>query len=382
MFKIAYITSSRADYGIVRNFLNFLNDDDDIDLRIIVTGALLDEKYGCQVDLIYKDGFIIDSEIKTKIDPSSNVFVINNISETLTKFGELFSENKYDMIIILGDRYEMISVALAAAMQRLPILHIHGGESTYGNYDEFIRHSITKMSLYHYTATEEYKRRVIQLGENPNNVFCLGALGAENCLEINEYNVPEAIKKLPERKYFIVLFHPETLTNADVTEQITELLHALKKFSNYSFVFLGTNADTHSDLIRSQIDKFMRENANVYFYENLHTDAYHYLLKNGICLIGNSSSGIIEAPSLGVYTINIGNRQEGRIRGNSVIDVICKQECIEKAIRKVLNNYKVTKPVNPYLKKNSAEMYYRKTKELLNRLNDDIREPKKFYDII
>ena len=381
MNKIGFVTGSRADYGIMRRYLDLMNRDPEIDLKIVVTGALLDEKFGHQVDLIYKDGFTIDAEIKTRIDSSSNKTVIDNMAETMSKFGKYFSTTSYELVIILGDRYEMLAVAIAASMQRIPILHIHGGEATFGNYDEFIRHAITKMSLYHYTATEEYRRRVIQLGENPNRVFYLGALGAENCLFIDEENVADEIKSLPLKEYFVVLFHPETLTNVDTLQQVNELLGAIEKFSEYKFVFLGTNADTNSDIIRNTVKEFVLTHDNAIYYENLHTDAYHYLLKNGICLIGNSSSGIIEAPSLGIYTVNIGNRQAGRVRGNSVIDTGCSKESIEHAIQTVIDSYIKVEPVNPYYKENSAKLYYETTKGILEKLRDDINVPKVFYDV-
>lgn len=381
MIKIGFVTGSRADYGIMRRYLNLMNNDLDIDLRIVATGALLDEKFGYQVDLIYKDGFVVDAEIKTKIDSSSNRTVIDNMAETLSKFGKYFSKTVYDLVIILGDRYEMLSVAIAASMQRTPILHIHGGEATYGNYDEFIRHAITKMSLYHFTATEEYRRRVIQMGESPDRVYYLGALGAENCLFIDEKNVSNEIKMLFHKGYFVILFHPETLTNVDTLQQVNELLSAIDKYENYKFVFLGTNADTNSDIIRNRIKEFVNSHDNSMYYENLHTDAYHYLLKNSICLIGNSSSGIIEAPSLGIYTINIGNRQAGRVRGNSVIDTECNQNCIENAIEKILKNHDKVKPVNPYYKENTAKLYYETTKKVLSGIKEDIKEPKVFYDL-
>ena len=210
----------------------------------------------------------------------------------------------------------MLSVAIAAAMQKIPILHVHGGEATFANYDEFIRHSITKMSLYHYTATDEYRKRVIQLGEQPERVFYLGALGAENCLEIDLKNVPDSVTNLQERQYFVVLFHPETLTAENPLVQIEQVLAAVEEHREYQYVFLGTNADTHSDIIRKRVKEFVESKKNAVYFENLHTDAYHYLLKHSIALVGNSSSGIIEAPSLGIYTINIGNRQDGRVRGN------------------------------------------------------------------
>lgn len=379
--KIAYVTGSRADYGIVRRYLDLMNRDKDIQLDILTTGALLSDTYGHQVDLIYADGFNVAAEIEVQLDSSSNRTVLHTMAETLDKFADFFQSNSYDLLIMLGDRYEMLSVATAAAMQRIPILHIHGGEATYGNYDEFIRHAITKMGLYHFTATEEYRRRVIQLGEHPDKVFYLGALGAENCLYIEEENVPSVVKELAEKKYFVVLFHPETLTNVSTLDQVNTLLEAIKPFDEYQFVFLGTNADTNSNIIRETVKAFVDSNDNTFYFENLHTDAYHYLLKKSICLIGNSSSGIIEAPSLGIYTVNIGDRQKGRVRGNSVVDTLCKVEDIRKAIEKVIEEYKTVAPVNPYYKEDSADLYYRTTKELLNKLDGDIANPKIFYDM-
>ena len=217
--KIAFVTGSRADYGIMRRYLYLLNQDDSIQFSILVTGALLDERYGRQVSLVKKDGFFIEKEFPVIINSSSNSAVLHNMAETLDMFGKYFESHHYDLLIILGDRYEMLSVAVAAAMQRICILHIHGGEATYANYDEFIRHAITKMSRFHFTATEIYRRRVIQLGEAPDHVFNLGALGAENCLFIDERNVPDTIKALPDRKYFVILFHPETLTNESTYTQ-------------------------------------------------------------------------------------------------------------------------------------------------------------------
>ena len=378
--KIAYITGSRADYGIVRRYLKLLNDDKTIDLSIIATGALLSNEYGHQVDLIKKDGFKIDTEIEIPLNSKKVSDTIKTMSVALDRAGEWFENNKYDLVIILGDRFEIMSFAIAAAMQKLPILHLHGGEATSANYDEFIRHAITKMSLYHFASCEEYAKRIIQLGENPNNVFNLGALGAENCMFIEENNVPSNIKGL--ENYFTVLFHPETLTNVNPLEQVNNLLSAIDEFKKYNFIFLGTNADTYSDVIRDRIKDYVKNNSNTKYIENLPTAGYHYLLKNSICLIGNSSSGIIEAPSLGVYTVNIGDRQKGRIKGNSIIDTKCNRENIVQAITTALKNAKNIKPINPYYKPNTSEAYYKKTVELLERLSEDIKEPKIFYDLL
>jgi len=381
MKHIVFATGSRADYGIMRRFLRLVDDDKEMRLSILATGALLDDRFGYQVELIYQDGFHVDGEIKIPINTASDLGVIHAMAVAQDQFAEYFSGNVVDLLLILGDRYEMLSVAVAAAMQRVPILHIHGGEATFGNYDEFIRHAITKMSIYHFTTTDEYRNRVIQLGEAPERVFCLGALGAENCMYIEEGNVPDIIKALSGKKYFVILFHPETLTNVDTLAQVQELLTAIEAIQEYSFVFIGSNADTHSDVIREYVERFVEENQNAVYFENLHTDAYHYLLKNAICLLGNSSSGIIEAPSLGIYTINIGDRQKGRVRGNSIIDVRCNALEISAAMRKVLEIYRTVKPENPYYKGNSARLYYETLKKLVDRLEHDTREPKNFFDL-
>lgn len=379
---VAFATGSRADYGIMRRFLSLMNDDPEIDLDILVTGALLSDTYSHQADLIHNDGFKVKAEIEVPLDSSSNAKILHTMAVTLDKFAEFFDNNRYDLLIILGDRYEMLSVAEAAAMQRIPILHIHGGEATFGNYDEFIRHAITKMSMYHFTATDEYRNRVIQLGEEPCRVFNLGALGAENCLFIDERNVPPDVKNLSRKTYFVVLFHPETLTDTDVGEQMQNLLESVRNYiRQYKFIFLGTNADTGSGIIRSMVRDFVRENENAIYYENLHTDAYHYLVKNSICLIGNSSSGIIEAPSLGVYTINIGNRQKGRIRGNSVIDVECNATLIKLSVDKVISVYNKMKPVNPYYQNDTANRYYSAIKKIIADLRNSTGRLKVFYDI-
>ena len=381
-YKVFFATGSRADYGIVRNYLRNLDDDEKIDLSILVTGALLSPKFGHQVELIYRDGFKIAEEIGIPLDSSSNQGVIHSMAVAMDKFGSFYCNNKPDLLIILGDRYEMLSVAIAAAMNRIPILHIHGGELTYGNYDEFIRHAITKMSRFHFTATEEYRHRVIQLGEAPERVFNLGALGAENCMHIDEKLVPKDILKLSDDKYFVVLFHPETLTGVSVESQIETILMSIDIFKQYKIIFLGSNADTYSDLIRNRIREYVSVNENCYYIENLPTAGYHYLVKYSVALIGNSSSGLIEAPSLGAYTINIGDRQAGRTRGESVVDVPCNMETIVNAIKEIISINKTSRLHNPYYKKDAAYKYYLTTIKLLESIKKDMNNyPKIFYDI-
>lgn len=381
-FKVVFATGSRADYGIMRNYLRCLDEDECIDLSLLVTGALLSPKFGHQVELIYRDGFKIAKEIELKLDLDSNKGITQAMAVALDKFGSYFCDNKPDLLIILGDRYEILSVAIAAAMNRIPILHIHGGELTYGNYDEFIRHSITKMSLFHFTATEEYRQRVIQLGEAPERVFNLGALGAENCLYIDEAMVPMEVHQMKDEKYFVVLFHPETLTNVSVESQIEEVLAAIDKYKEYKFVFLGANADTYSDYIRNRIKDYVSANTNSFYIENLPTAGYHFLIKHALALLGNSSSGLIEVPSLGTYTINIGDRQAGRTRGNSVLDVPCDMSTIARAMARVITGDVTDKIVNPYYQKNAVQRYCYNTIIILDNLRKtSYRYPKKFYDL-
>lgn len=380
MYNVAYATGSRADYGIVRRYLKKLSDDNDINLSILVTGAHLDDRFGYSVHIIESDGFKIGLRVPLSIDNSTTSGVVHSMSIALSEFGAYFEKTKYDLLIILGDRYEMMAVATAAAMQRIPILHLHGGESTYGNYDEFLRHCITKMSTYHFASTEKYRKRIIQMGESPDRVFNLGALGAENCTLIDVNNVDEQIKKLPEKKYFVIAFHPETLTSNSPAMQVTELLKSLDLIKDYSFVFMGTNADTGSGAIRSAWLSYIEVHKNCFYFENISNDSYLYLLKNSVALIGNSSSGIIEAPSLGVYTINIGHRQDGRVHGNSIISSKCSENDILKSINMVLSS--AMRPFifdNPYFSSNTAEKYYKKTKDLLAVKNAESK--KEFYDI-
>ncbi|WP_288360962.1 UDP-N-acetylglucosamine 2-epimerase [uncultured Bacteroides sp.] len=377
-YKIAFATGSRADYGIVRNYISKLNEDSEIDFSVLVTGALLDEKFGNAVKIVEQDGFKIAHACKVSNNMDCTADTISIMATVLDDFGRYFQDNRYDLLIILGDRYEIYTLSIAAAMQRIPILHLHGGEITLANYDEFIRHSITKMSTYHFTSTEEYRHRVIQLGENPETVFYLGALGAENCLNIDINNVPEELFDF--NNGFTVLFHPETLNAISPVEQIEEVLKAIAPYtSDYKFIFIGSNADTHSGQITQRVYEFCTNQDNCHFYSNLHPDGYHYLIKHSIALIGNSSSGIIEVPSLGSYTVNIGDRQTGRVKSASIVDVKCDAVEIGNAIEYVIEHKCEPITDTPYYKANTAENYYKTTKQILIDINKLVY--KEFYDI-
>ena len=379
--RVAFATGSRADYGIVRRFLFMLNEDAGTDLGILVTGALLDQAYGYQAKRIEDDGFRTDCRVRLPLQSGSVSDVITSMSVALKEFGNYFQAHRPDLLIVPGDRYEILPVALAAAMHRIKILHIHGGEATFANYDEFIRHSITKMSMYHFTSTEAYRRRVIQLGENPDRVYNLGALGAENCLYIDLKNVAAGIRNLPKQGYFVILYHPETLLEEDQAVRIREILSAIDPYKQYKFIFIGSNADSESDIIRREIRNYADLNGNAVYYENLHTDAYHYLVKNALLLMGNSSSGIIEAPSLGTWTINIGHRQDGRVKGATIIDTPCGRDEIQRSIEYALRTpLSGAEPGNPYYQPDCAKRYYETTLHILEGIEND-SVARVFYDI-
>lgn len=280
MYRVGYVTGARADYGIVRRYLALLQRERDVQLSLLLTGSLLDPRFGDEMSVIEEDGIPIDFRLPIELSTESTERTIHSMAVALDGFGSFLESHRYDLLIVLGDRYEIFSAAVAAAMQRIPVLHLHGGEATFANYDEFLRHSITKMSCYHITSTEAYRKQVVQLGESPDRVFCCGALGAENCQRIDVANVPRSIQDLPKKKTLTVLFHPETLSEESPGRQFREVLRAVESFlPNYRAVFIGSNADTHSGKITEMLEKFCDTFQMAEYYPNLHPDAYHFLVK-------------------------------------------------------------------------------------------------------
>ncbi|HHQ4728560.1 UDP-N-acetylglucosamine 2-epimerase (hydrolyzing) [Aeromonas caviae] len=380
--KILYVTGSRAEYGIMKRLLKSLQVDPDIELSIVATGMHCDSKYGLTYKVIENDGFVIDKLIDIDIKNDCNASVLRSMALCQMAFGDYFQNHKFDAVMILGDRYEILSVAIAAAMHNLPIIHLHGGEKTLGNYDEFIRHAITKMSRLHLASTDEYRNRIIQMGEHPDSVFNIGALGAENALlmELPSRQILEKRFGLFEKPYFMVVFHPETLSTVSVTIQVEHLLNALNLFTDkYEFFFIGSNSDTGSYEITRRITSFCEKNS-ARFITSVKPEEYLALIKNSIGLLGNSSSGLIEVPSLHVPTINIGDRQKGRVRGTSVIDCACTVDDISKSILMSQNSdflNKIRLASNPYYKKSvcNTAMYLIK-----NFLLNSSSGYKDFYD--
>jgi GDP/UDP-N,N'-diacetylbacillosamine 2-epimerase (hydrolysing) len=312
----------------------------DIELYIAVTGTHLSERFGSTYNEILVDGFDITMTIDLQIDSTDSISIANTIALGVQRFASAVRDLKPDLVVILGDRYEILSVAIACLISKVPVAHIHGGETTAGAFDESIRHSITKMSQLHFVAAEEYRDRVIQLGEHPQRVFLVGGLGVDAISNLELLDVDELQTSLgiPFRdKRILVTYHPETLSFLSGLQQVEILLASLNSFDNCTIVFTGANADPMGELISSRIRAFCHEKVNAYFFESLGQKRYLSTLKFFDVVVGNSSSALLEAPSLGIRTVNIGDRQCGRLRAESVIDCRLETTEIKSCIEKVFS---------------------------------------------
>lgn len=379
LFRICLVTGSRAEYGILKPLIQRLTEDSDIVVEIIATAMHLEKKYGSTYKNIENDGFPIVKKIPLHLQDTSKSTVVASISRLQLALSEHFEEVDYDLIIILGDRYEMLAVSNVALIYNIPVCHLHGGEKTLGNFDEYIRHAITKMSHLHLVSTQEYRNRVIQMGEHPDSVIHTGSLGVENALSLPQLERRELESRLGMQlsdSYYVVLFHPVTLEEADSPrEQIESLLSALQEVGG-TYIFIGSNSDTGSDDIMQAVNEFVTSYESAYIFSSLSTQEYHSLVRYSQGLIGNSSSGLIEVPSLEKPTLNIGNRQKGRLAGPSVLHVEIQKEAIQAGI---VSMKEVTEFENPYWKASATETaYYAIKKALL----DGITTKKDFYDRI
>lgn len=322
MKRIAVVTTTRAEYGLLSPLIRRIGKDGTLDLELIVSGTHLSAKYGHTIDEIVKDGFTISCEIPILDVDNSPYGVSVTMANALNGFARFFNEDKPDMVVVLGDRTEMLSVAAAALNERIPIAHIHGGEVTIGAVDDCIRHAITKMSHLHFTSTEVYRKRVIQLGETPERVFNVGALGVENVLTQNlmdEAEIRYDIGIPEDSRYAVVTYHPVTLENDTVEDQIRELCMAMANDTDFFFMITGANADYGGDRANYLLSDFAENHDNVAFAINLGMKRYLSAVKYASFVLGNSSSGILEAPAMGTPTVNIGDRQKGRVMPESVI---------------------------------------------------------------
>jgi len=339
--KICVVTGSRADYGLLRLVMKGIKAEPSLTLQIITTGMHLSHTFGLTNKEIESDGFEVDQKVACLSSSDSPVDIAEATAKALSGCAKAFNELKPDLVLVLGDRFEIFAACSAAFLARIPIAHIHGGEVTVGAYDEAFRHSITKMSTIHFVATEEYKKRVIQLGENPSTVHLVGGLGVDAIKDLKLLNKDEIEETLGIKfagKSLLVTFHPSTLENESPGVQIRELLASLSNRSDTTLIFTMPNADTGGFEIMEQIKDFVDKNDNAYSYESLGQLIYLSCMAIVDGVVGNSSSGILEAPTLKVGTVNIGYRQLGRIQSESIINALVNKESIDKALIKLFSS--------------------------------------------
>lgn len=386
MKRIGIMTGTRAEYGLLKSLMQEINKDNDLELYLIVSGMHLSPEFGMTYKEIEEDGFEINAKVEMLLSSDSPAGISKSIGLGVIGFADEFQRADLDMLILLGDRYEALSAAICAMVMRIPIAHLHGGELTEGAIDEGIRHSITKMSYLHFTSTEQYRSRVIQLGENPERVFYVGALGVENIKKINLMTKEELERSIHfeiDENTVVVTYHPVTLENNTVEEQFLNLLKVLDRNPKIRMIFTKANADTNGRIVNELIDKYAAQNSErACAFMSLGQKRYLSALKYCRIVIGNSSSGIIEAPSFGKPIINIGDRQKGRICADSVINCGYTQQEIQQAMETALTEEfenKARNCRNPYEKENTAANIISVIKDYL--LNDKIKLKKGFYDI-
>ncbi len=379
--KICAVTTTRADYGIMRPLLLKLNAQGWVDLRLAVSGTHLLKAFGHTIDEIERDGLLIDTKISILSKANDSPLETGKImAKTVEKFTQYYEASKPDVVLVLGDRFEMFEAAVAAVVCRIPLIHIAGGETTQGAIDEVFRHSITKMSYLHFASTEAYRQRIIQLGEDPKRVFNTGALGVENVRKVkclSRKRLSEELQFDLDRPYAVVTFHPVTLEGHSALTQLNELLKVLKNHPEMSFIITKANADLDGERINAKLEEFVKKHDNCILVSSLGTLKYFSAIRYCECVIGNSSSGIVEVPSFNKPTVNIGDRQKGRIQADSVINCKPLETDIEKALRKALKfDGKVS---NPYGKGNSSEQMLRIIKKTF--YNKEVDLKKVFHDL-
>jgi GDP/UDP-N,N'-diacetylbacillosamine 2-epimerase (hydrolysing) len=311
--------------------------DYNLELQIIVTGMHLSPEFGNTYQKIEKDGFIINKKVDMLLSSDSEVGIAKSMGLGMIGFADAFNDLSPDLIVVLGDRFEIFSAVSVALVAKIPVAHLHGGESTEGVIDESIRHSITKMSHLHFAATEEYKNRVIQLGECPNRVFNVGGLGVDNINKLkllSKADFENTIDFSLGEKSILVTFHPVTLENFTAKEQFQELLNSIDKLENTKIIFTKANSDTNGRVINSMIDNYVAINDNSIAFTSMGRLNYLSTLQFVDVVVGNSSSGLLEAPSFNIPTIDIGDRQKGRIKADSVISCKPTEEAVDSAFRK------------------------------------------------
>ena len=381
MKNITFLTTARSDFGLLKNLITEMNSLKRFKVSVIATGSHFSKSYGNTYKEILNNGIKITKKIETlQSDKINNIGL--PIAKCIKESSTYFENNKPDILMILGDRYEALAIAISAHINKIPIAHIHGGELTQNLMDDAFRHSITKLSQIHFVANKIYKKRVIQLGENPKNVFVTGALGIEAIKKTKLLSKNEIEKKLKiklNKKIVIVTLHPETLDIKFNQKKVDIMLDSIKSFKNdVSFIFTSPGADVESNLIKKKIAQFIKKNKNSYLFKSLRSEKYYSLLKISNLMLGNSSSGILEMPYFNKTTVNIGSRQKGRLMDKSVINVAWNKTIIKKEIHRALYQKKINKNRHLFGSGKSTKMIIK----ILSRVNCNRILIKKFNDII
>lgn len=358
MRKICVITGSRAEYGLLSGLMKAIKEDENLELQVIATNMHLSPEFGLTYKEIERDGFFINKKVEMLLSSDTANATTKSVGLATIGFADAYEDLKPDMIVVLGDRYEILAAVSAALFYKIPVAHLHGGEITEGAYDDCIRHAITKMSHLHFTSTEAYRQRVIQLGENPKRVFNVGAPGIENIKKIPLMDKKELESTLDgftfNDKTILVTYHPVTLENSTAEGQIHNLLSALDEYSDIKIIFTLPNSDTDGRVIIRLINEYVSKHpGKAIAYPSLGLKRYLSALQFVKAVVGNSSSGIIEVPSFGIPTLNIGDRQKGRLAADSVINCGTSKKDILEGLDKVLNSGH-TEIHNPYEGKNTT----------------------------
>ena len=340
--KICVVTGSRAEYGLLFWLMKGIQKEPKLELQIIATGMHLSPEFGFTYKEIEKDGFHINKKVEILLSADTPSAISKSTGLAMMGFADAYADLKPDIVILLGDRFELFSAAFCAHVAKIPIAHISGGETTAGAFDEAIRHSITKMSWWHFVAADEYKRRVIQLGEDSKRVIMVGGLGVDNIMKTTLLTKSELEKRIGFKfstKNLLVTFHPVTLEKKTAKDQCIELLNALERLNNTKIIFTYPNADTDGRIIKKLIDLFTKKHADTTaVFPSLGQLNYLSTLQYVDGLVGNSSSGLAEAPTFKIGTINIGDRQKGRLKAKSIIDCKSNQKSITEAIERLYSN--------------------------------------------
>lgn len=383
MRKICFVTGTRAEYGLLSRLMRLVKEDKNLQLQVIATNMHLMPEYGETYKEIEKDGFTIDKKVYMHKPSDDAHGIISSMAEEMQGMNDALSELKPDILVLLGDRYEILVAAQVALIHRVPIAHIHGGEVTEGAFDDAIRHSVTKMSSLHFTSCEEYRHRVIQMGEHPSRVFDVGSLGVENIKAVPLMTKDELEASLDfkiDTQTILVTYHPVTL-GGNPAKDIREFLDALDQFKDLKVIFTMPNSDTGRDAIALAVENYVEKHSNrAKAYTSLGLMRYLSTLQFVKAAVGNSSSGIIEVPSFGIPTLNIGDRQKGRLASRSVVNCGTSKDeviaglklCLSEEMQKAAKTYE-----NPYAKPDTANLIYQELKNVeLAGLNLKI-----FYDL-